>query len=94
MPWRDGLRVFGRGIWALGLPVVLLGGIYGGIFTPTEAAAMSVVYALVVELVVYRDLSLTDIRKIATSAAITTASTKKGMAISVVWLMPPTIFWP
>ena len=74
MPWGDRLRVFGRGIWALGLPVVLLGGIYGGIFTPTEAAAMSVVYALVVELVVYRDLSLTDIRKIATSAAITTAS--------------------
>lgn len=74
MPWGDRLRVFGRGVWALGLPVVLLGGIYGGIFTPTEAAAMSVVYALVVELVVYRDLSLNDIRKIATSAAITTAS--------------------
>ncbi len=74
MPWGDRLRIFVRGVWALGLPVVLLGGIYGGIFTPTEAAAMSVVYALVVEMVIYRDLTLNDIRKIATSAAITTAS--------------------
>ena len=74
MPWKDRLRVIGRGIWALGLPVVLLGGIYGGIFTPTEAAAMSVVYALAVELLVYRDLNLGDIRRIATSAAITTAT--------------------
>lgn len=74
MPWRDRARVFGRGMWALGLPVVLLGGIYGGLFTPTEAAAMSVIYALVVELVVYRDLTISDIRKISTSAAITTAS--------------------
>ena len=74
MPWKERWQVIGRGIWALGLPVVLLGGIYGGIFTPTEAAAMSVVYALLVELLVYRDLSFSDIRRIATSAAVTTST--------------------
>lgn len=44
------------GIWALLMPVILLGGIYSGFFTVTESAAVSVVYALVVELAVYREL--------------------------------------
>ncbi|MDP2781540.1 TRAP transporter large permease [Devosia sp.] len=74
MPWPKRIQVIGRSAWALGLPVVLLGGIYGGFFTPTEAAAMSVVYALLVELVIYRELTFADIRRIATSAAITTAT--------------------
>jgi len=58
------------GIWAVSLPVVILGGIYSGMFTPTEAAAVSVIYALVVELLIHRDISAQDIPKILTEAVI------------------------
>lgn len=44
--------------WGLGLPAIILGGIYGGVFTPTEAAAVSVIYAAIISLVVYRELDL------------------------------------
>lgn len=47
--------------WGLGVPVLVLGGIYAGIFTPTEAAAVSVVYALFVATVIYREKSLSEI---------------------------------
>jgi C4-dicarboxylate transporter, DctM subunit len=43
--------------WALAMPVIILGGIYGGIFTPTEASAVAVLYALVVGMVIYREIS-------------------------------------
>jgi C4-dicarboxylate transporter, DctM subunit len=49
-------KAFREGTWALGLPVVILGGIYSGLFTPTEAAAVSVAYALAVEMLVHRQL--------------------------------------
>ena len=49
-------RHFKGGFWAIMLPVVILGGIYTGVFTPTEAAAVSVVYAFVVELFIHREL--------------------------------------
>lgn len=51
------------------LPVFVLGGIYGGVFTPTEAAAMAVFYALVVSVVVYREMSLQDLIEVAVSSA-------------------------
>ncbi|HUH76664.1 MAG TPA: TRAP transporter large permease [Devosia sp.] len=73
LPYRERFKALGRGIWALGLPVVMLGGIYSGIFTPTEAAAVSVVYALMIEILVYRQLKMKDVMSIATGAAITTA---------------------
>ncbi|RQD72631.1 MAG: TRAP transporter large permease [Tindallia sp. MSAO_Bac2] len=47
--------------WALMIPIVVLGGIYGGIFTPTEAAVIAVVYAIFVGLFVYREMSLKDL---------------------------------
>ena len=47
--------------WALLMPVIILGGIYGGIFTPTEASAVAVAYALVVGTVIYREIGLGDI---------------------------------
>jgi C4-dicarboxylate transporter DctM subunit len=49
------------GIWALLMPVLILGGIYSGVFTPTESAAVAVVYALLVETLIYRELSLADL---------------------------------
>ena len=58
------------GVWAISLPVVILGGIYSGVFTPTEAAAVSVIYALVVELLIHRDIGPQDIPKILTEAVV------------------------
>ncbi len=54
-------RAFGRGIWALGAPIIILGGIYGGVFSPTEAAAVACVYAALVTSVVFRELGWRDV---------------------------------
>lgn len=48
-------------LWGLGVPVIILGGIYGGIFTPTEAAGVSVIYALFVTMFIYREISYRDL---------------------------------
>ena len=58
---RLNVDVYKRQIFALGMPVIILGGIYGGFFTPTEAAAVSCVYALVVGCFIYRNLSAKQI---------------------------------
>ena len=47
--------------WALMMPVIILGGIYGGIFTPTEASAVAVLYALIVGMLIYREISFNDL---------------------------------
>lgn len=52
---------FREGIWSLMLPVMILGGIYGGLFTPTEAAAVSVPYALFVEFVIHREIKINQL---------------------------------
>lgn len=57
VPWRDYPRVMVRGFLPLTLPVVLLGGIYSGVFTPTEAASVAALYALFLASVVYRALT-------------------------------------
>lgn len=57
-------RSFGSSIWALLVPVIILGGIYGGIFTPTEAGGVAVFYAILVGVFVYRDIRLADLPKI------------------------------
>jgi C4-dicarboxylate transporter DctM subunit len=62
-------RAFRESIWGLFLIVVVIGGIYTGLFTPTEAAAMSAVYAGFVSLVIYRDLGLKDVPKVLLSSA-------------------------
>ncbi len=59
--WRPLLKAIWDGKWAIGAPVLILGGIYGGIFTPTEAASVAVFYALFVGAVVYRELNWTQI---------------------------------
>jgi tripartite ATP-independent transporter DctM subunit len=55
---------FRRAFWALMAPVVLFGGLFSGVFTPTEAAAVAVVYALVLGVFVYKDFRLTDLPKV------------------------------
>lgn len=62
-------RSFVSAIWALLMPVIVLGGIYGGIFTPTEAAAVAVVYALVLGLVVYREMRPSELPNILRDSA-------------------------
>jgi len=71
--WSTRLRTMWDAKWALGMPVIILGGIYSGIITPTEAAAVSVVYAIFVELVIYRDLGLRDLFRITEESAVATS---------------------
>ncbi len=59
-------------IWAMGMPVIILGGIYSGMTTPTEAAVVSVVYAILVEMVIYRDIGFRKLFSITEEAAIGT----------------------
>lgn len=61
-------------IWALLSPVIILGGIYGGIFTPTEAAAVSVIYSLVIGCLVYKELDLKQLGTVTKNACETTAT--------------------
>ena len=58
--WSAFAMAFRRGIWALMMPVILLGGIYSGYFTATEAAAVALAYALLVEIFVHRELEARD----------------------------------
>lgn len=58
---KEAVQTFFEAIFALGMPVVILGGIYGGFFTPTEAAAIACVYSLLVGCLVYRTLTLKQI---------------------------------
>ncbi len=59
--WAPFLRALWAGKWAIGAPVLILGGIYGGVFTPTEAASVAVVYALLVGTLVYGELTLAKV---------------------------------
>ncbi len=61
---------FREGFWAVMLPVLILGGIYSGLFTPTEAAAVSVIYALVVELAIHREIGFEHLPKILSESAV------------------------
>lgn len=66
------LRATARGLWALGAPFIILGGIYGGIFSPTEAAAVACVYAALVTWAVFRELGWADVVEAAASTALFT----------------------
>jgi C4-dicarboxylate transporter, DctM subunit len=67
--WGERWTAFRKSFWGLALIVVVMGGIYSGIFTPTEAAAMSAVYAFVVAVFIYRDMGLKDVPKVLLSSA-------------------------
>ena len=72
-PWSERVKKFGKAFWALLIVVVVIGGIYGGIFTPTEAAAASAIYALIISLFVYKDIKFKDLWDICLDSALTTA---------------------
>jgi C4-dicarboxylate transporter DctM subunit len=67
--WGERLTAFRDSVWGLLLIVLVLGGIYTGMFTPTEAAAVSAVYAFVIAVFVYRDMSLKDVPKVLLASA-------------------------
>jgi tripartite ATP-independent transporter DctM subunit len=71
--WMGRLRALRGAILPMGFPVVVLGGIYSGLFSPTEAAAMSVFYALIVEMLFYRSVKWGDLPRIALSTGLITA---------------------
>jgi C4-dicarboxylate transporter DctM subunit len=67
--FRESFVAFRESIWGLLLVVIVMGGIYSGLFTPTEAAAMSAVYAFVIAVFVYKDLKLSDVPRVLLSSA-------------------------
>ncbi|HSH48691.1 MAG TPA: TRAP transporter large permease [Halomonas sp.] len=91
-------RTFKNASWGLMTPVIILGGIFSGVFTPSEAAVVAVNYALLVSLFIYRDLGLTDVYRILIRSAITTAVIMLVIATSAVlswtlssWQVPGAI---
>ncbi|MDD2883895.1 MAG: TRAP transporter large permease subunit [Dechloromonas sp.] len=67
--WGERLKTFREAFWGLMLIVVVMGGIYSGMFTPTEAAAMSAVYAFLIAVFVYKDLTFKQIPKVLIDSA-------------------------
>ncbi|MCE3269912.1 MAG: dctQ [Ramlibacter sp.] len=89
MPMGERLRVTGQGTFALLLPVVILGGMKFGVFTPTEAAVVAAVYSFVVGMFIYRELKLKDLYGLVLSAGKTTAVVMFLVAAAMVsaWLI-------
>ena len=67
--WVERFKAFRECIWGLLLIVIVLGGIYAGLFTPTEAAAMSAVYAFIIAVFVYKDLTIRDVPRVLLGSA-------------------------
>lgn len=80
--WRETLEAFRDAKWALLSPVIVLGGIYGGIFTPTEAAGVSCLYAILVGLLVERQLTLRGLPELFLRAVRTSAMVTAIVAVS------------
>jgi C4-dicarboxylate transporter DctM subunit len=87
--WKQRIEILKTGIWGIMVPFIVLGGIYGGIFTPTEAAAVSVIYAIIIELFVYKELQFAKFSKILIDSAILSACILfiLSSATTFIWLM-------
>ena len=72
-PWNERFRTLQKNIWGLMLPVIVVGGIYTGIFTPTEAAAVGTLYSLVITFFIYRTVNVQDMTEILTETVKTTS---------------------
>lgn len=73
LPLKDKLRATARAFWALLMPIIIIGGMKSGLFTPTEAAVVAAFYALVVALFIHREMKLPEINGVLVRAAKTTA---------------------
>jgi len=89
VPMGERLRVTGKGILALALPVIIIGGMKGGIFTPTEAAVVAAVYAFIVGMFVYGELKVSMLYRLVLQAGKTTAVVMFLVAAAMVsaWLI-------
>lgn len=87
--FAEGWRLLVSASWGIAMPAVVLGGIYSGIFTPTEAAAVSVVYALFVELFIYRDMDLAKFHKVLRESVILSTALLFiiSCAMTFIWLL-------
>ena len=72
--WGERGKAFADAFWGFLMPIIILGGIYGGIFTPTEAGAFAVVYALIICTFYYKEFSFKDIGSVLVSSAASTAT--------------------
>ncbi len=72
--FREKIVAFKEAIWALMVPVIILGGIYGGIITPTEAAIIACVYGIIVGLFIYKEITLKDLPNIFAKSALTSGT--------------------
>lgn len=82
---RDVIISFKNSFWALLSPVIILGGIYSGIFTPTEAACISVVYSLIVSIFIYKEMDLKGLYKTFVKAAILNGITSFLLGYSTIF---------
>ncbi|MCM3760942.1 TRAP transporter large permease [Alkalihalobacillus oceani] len=78
-----------KAIWALGIPFIILGGIYMGIFSPTEAAGISVVYSIFVSMFIYKEMNVKQLYKSSVKAAVLTAQVMilTGAAAAFGWIL-------
>ena len=67
--WAESWHAFRESAWGISLIVIVLGGIYAGLFTPTEAAAMSAVYAFIIEIFIYKDMKWKDVPRVLLASA-------------------------
>ena len=72
--WSERLHALTDALWALVLPVIIVGGLRGGVFTPTEAAAVAAVYALFVSLFIYREVKVSQLLDLVVNAGRTTST--------------------
>jgi C4-dicarboxylate transporter, DctM subunit len=84
-PWK----LIKDAIWGILMPVIVLGGIYSGIFTPTEAAAVSVIYALIVEKFIYKDMTLAKLNRVLKDSVVLSSALLFiiASAMTFIWLL-------
>lgn len=89
MSAKDRMIAFKDAFWGLLTPVIILGGIYAGIFTPTEAAGIAVIYGLVVGIFIYREIKLKDLYHIFMESAVSSATVMFIIAAAAVfaWIL-------
>lgn len=71
--WGERMRALQKALWPLGFPAIIIGGIYGGVFSPTEAAAACVLYAIILEMFIFREMTVRDLYETAKSTGLITA---------------------
>lgn len=89
VPWRERGKAFLQASWALLLPVIIFGGILGGVFTPTEAAVIAVIYAIIVGMVIYREITFSQLLRAFVRTGVTSGIVMLliGGANIFAWLM-------